>query len=87
MSYTRWLVVWLLAPLVLVLLPVLLPPLIIHLTTSFSRASAYMEHLVGEDLSATSWEYIVVGAGSAGCVVAARLAETRATVLLVEEDV
>ena len=27
----------------------------------------------------------VVGAGSAGCVVAARLAETRATVLLVEE--
>ena len=75
MAYTRWLVLWLLAPLLLMLLPVLLPPLVIHLTTSTSRASAYMEHLLGEDLSSTSWEYIVVGAGSAGSVVAGRLAQ------------
>ena len=67
--------VWLLGPLVLVSLPLLLPPLIINLTTSISKAMAYLEHRLGEDPASTTWDYIVVGAGSAGCVVAGRLAE------------
>lgn len=70
-----WLLVWLLGPLLLVLLPLLLPPLIINLTTSTSLAMAYIEHRLGEDQASTTWDYIVVGAGSAGCVVAGRLAE------------
>ena len=67
--------VWLLGPLLLVLLPLLLPPLIINLTTPTSLAMAYIEHRLGEDQASTTWDYIVVGAGSAGCVVAGRLAE------------
>ena len=65
---------WLLLPLLLLLLaPLLLPPLLIHLSCTFSWVSAYTEHLVGPPL-ASSWDYIVVGAGSAGSVVAGRLA-------------
>ena len=65
---------WLLLPLLFLLLaPLLLPPLLIHLSCTFSWVSAYTEHLVGPSLP-SSWDYIVVGAGSAGSVVAGRLA-------------
>ena len=74
----------LLLPLILVLLPVLLPPFLIHLVEIISRATAYLDHKLGADLTSQSWEYIVVGAGSAGSVVAGRLAAAGHTVLLVE---
>ena len=57
----------------LLLLPILLPPTLIRLAHLTSKASAYLEHKLAADLSAKSWEYIVVGAGSAGSVVAGRL--------------
>ena len=64
----------LLLPLLLILLPVLLPPFLIRLAEITSRANAYLDHKLGADLTSQSWEYIVVGAGSAGSVVAGRLA-------------
>ena len=63
----------LLLPVLLLLLPILLPPTLIRLAHLTSKASAYLEHKLDADLSAKSWEYIVVGAGSAGSVVAGRL--------------
>ena len=75
----------LLLPVLLLLLPVLLPPLLIRLVEFTSRATAYLDHkLLGVDLTSQSWEYIVVGAGSAGSVVAGRLASAGHSVLLVE---
>jgi hypothetical protein len=65
---------WVAVPLLLVLLPLLLPPLSIHLSAAASRAAALLEHRLGADPAATTWDYIVVGAGSAGSVVAGRLA-------------
>ncbi|HEV2302165.1 MAG TPA: lycopene cyclase family protein, partial [Stellaceae bacterium] len=35
-------------------------------------------------VNALTADYVVVGAGSAGCVVASRLSETGATVILIE---
>ena len=74
----------LLLPVLLLLLPVLLPPFLIRLTELTSRATAYLDHKLGADLTSQSWEYIVVGAGSAGSVVAGRLAAAGHTVLLLE---
>ena len=74
----------LLLPVLLLLLPVLLPPLLIRLAATTSKASAYLDHKLGADLTSQSWEYIVVGAGSAGSVVAGRLAAAGHDVLLVE---
>ena len=74
----------LLLPLLLILLPVLLPPFLIRLAEITFRAAAYLDHKFGADLPSQSWEYIVVGAGSAGSVVAGRLAGAGHSVLLVE---
>ena len=74
MGAARRVVCWLAVPVLLVLLPILLPPLSIRLSTAASRAAAFLEHRLGADLTATTWDYIVVGAGSAGSVVAGRLA-------------
>ena len=49
------------------------PPALIRLAHFTSKVSAYLEHKLAADLSVKSWEYIVVGAGSAGSVVAGRL--------------
>ena len=63
----------LLLPVLLLLLPILLPPALIRLAHFTSKVSAYLEHKLAADLSVKSWAYIVVGAGSAGSVVAGRL--------------
>ena len=63
----------LLLPALLLLLPILLPPTLIRLAHLTSKVSAYLEHKLAADLAVKSWEYIVVGAGSAGSVVAGRL--------------
>jgi hypothetical protein len=64
MGAVRQVLCWLAVPVVLVLLPVLLPPLSIRLSTTASRAAALLEHRLGADPAATTWDYIVVGAGS-----------------------
>merc|ERR1719391_1625560 len=75
MGTCRLLGLLLLLPLLLLLLPVLLPPILLHLQNYASLATAFLEHRLGGFPTSSSWEYIVVGAGSGGSVVAGRLAE------------
>jgi len=58
-------------------------PFLLRLHSTLDWMAAYFSYLL-EPQSSPVYDYIVVGAGSAGCVVAGRLAEAGQKVLLVE---